>query len=58
MYTDQHSLSTWGANGRAFACRQFDSKTQAERIEKLFTSLCNHQSYEMNDPWDETSSPD
>jgi colanic acid biosynthesis glycosyl transferase WcaI len=58
MYTDQHSLSTWGANGRAFACRNFDSKTQVERIEKLFTSLCNHQSYEMNNPWDETSSSD
>ncbi len=53
MYEDRKSLSTWGANGRAFACQHFDSKTQVERIETLFSKLCSNQSYAMNNPWDE-----
>jgi glycosyltransferase involved in cell wall biosynthesis len=52
MYENQELLSGWGRNGRAFVCQHFDSKTQVERLEKLFSSLCGNQSYMMNNPWD------
>jgi colanic acid biosynthesis glycosyl transferase WcaI len=55
MYEHRELLSNWGQNGRKFACQHFDSKTQVERIEKWFLSLCSNKDYEMNNPWDEGS---
>ena len=52
MYENQKSLSDWGQNGRAFVCQHFDSKTQVEKLEKLFCSLCSDKNYKMNNPWD------
>jgi colanic acid biosynthesis glycosyl transferase WcaI len=57
MYEDQHMLSIWGRNGRVFVCQHFNSKTQVERLEKLFISLCDKKSYQMNNPWDDASKP-
>lgn len=53
MYENRKSLSGWGQNGREFVCQHFASKTQVERLEKLFCSLSNEKTYEMNNPWDE-----
>jgi colanic acid biosynthesis glycosyl transferase WcaI len=57
MYENQQSLASWGSNGRAFVRQHFDSKTQVERLEKLFCSLCGDKSYKMNNPWDEVDKP-
>jgi colanic acid biosynthesis glycosyl transferase WcaI len=57
MYENRESLSSWGQNGRAFVSKHFASKTQVERIEKLFCSLCGDKSYQMNNPWDEVNKP-
>ncbi len=52
MSRNRDLLTRWGENGRAYACRHFDSKTQVERLEKLFESLLRgDKSYQMNDPW-------
>jgi colanic acid biosynthesis glycosyl transferase WcaI len=57
MYENRDLLSSWGRNGRAFVCQHFNSKTQVERLEKLFCSLCDNKSYQMNNPWDEVDKP-
>jgi colanic acid biosynthesis glycosyl transferase WcaI len=57
MYENQQLLSDWGHNGRAFANQHFSSKIQVERLEKLFSSLCDHKRYQMNNPWEEVSKP-
>jgi colanic acid biosynthesis glycosyl transferase WcaI len=56
MYEGQELLSNWGRNGRAFVTQHFDSKTQVERLEKLFLNLCGDKSYRMNNPWVEGDS--
>ncbi len=55
MYNDQKKLSSWGRNGRMFVCRHFASKTQVERLGKLFLSLSGdrHYQFQMNNPWAE-----
>jgi glycosyltransferase involved in cell wall biosynthesis len=53
MYENRELLTSWGENGRAFVFRHFASKTQVERLEKLFSSLCGDKNYKMNNPWDE-----
>jgi colanic acid biosynthesis glycosyl transferase WcaI len=57
MYENQQFLSGWGQNGRAFACQHFSSKTQVERLEKLFCSLIENKGYQMNNPWDVAGKP-
>lgn len=53
MYENRELLTSWGENGRAFVSQHFASKTQVERLEKLFSSLCSDKSYQMNNPWNE-----
>jgi len=56
VYENQGLLSPWGKNGRAFVSRHFASKTQVERLEKLFLSLCGNKGFKMNNPWTEVDS--
>jgi glycosyltransferase involved in cell wall biosynthesis len=39
MYENREHLTSWGENGMAFVSCHFASKTQVERLEKLFCSL-------------------